>query len=105
MAGSRREMLQQFLEQNPNDAFARYGLAMEEVREGHAEAALAQFEQVMTEHPDYCAAYQQAGQLLLSLERREQARQVLERGIATAARQGNAHARGEMQALLEETGG
>lgn len=105
MARSRRDLLYDFVQQNPNDAFARYGLAMEDVRDGDAEAALAQFQLLMEQHPDYSAAYHQAGQLLISLNEFDQAREILQRGIQAALRQGNPHARGEMQGLLEEIGG
>ena len=60
----RAEMLKQFLEQNPNDAFARYGLAMEYSRAGEIEIALAEFRKLLELHPDYTAAYQMAGQML-----------------------------------------
>ncbi|MGZ7053819.1 MAG: tetratricopeptide repeat protein, partial [Candidatus Angelobacter sp.] len=40
---SRLQMLAQFLEQNPGDAFARYGLAMEYSKAGETEQALAEF--------------------------------------------------------------
>lgn len=105
MDKSRREMLQEFLQNHPNDAFARYGLAMEEMRAGRTEEALAQFRLVIEQHPDYSAAYHQAGQLLIAKGEIEQARTMLQSGIQAARRQGNSHASGEMQGLLDEIGG
>lgn len=105
MDKSRRDMLQEFLQNNPNDAFARYGLAMEEVRAGRRQEALAQFRLVIEQHPDYSAAYHQAGQLLISEGEIEEARTMLQHGIAAAQRQGNHHASSEMQGLLDEIGG
>ena len=105
MDKSRRDLLQEFLQNNPNDAFARYGLAMEEMREGSTQEALAQFRLVIEQHPDYSAAYHQAGQLLIAAGEIEQARTMLQQGIQAARRQGNAHASGEMQGLLDEIGG
>ena len=46
-------MLTQILEQNPADAFARYGLAMEHVNQGQTEPALAEFDRLLSTHPDY----------------------------------------------------
>lgn len=104
MDKSRREMLQEFVHNNPNDAFARYGLAMAEMSEGRTQEALAQFRLVIEQHPDYSAAYHQAGQLLIAEGEFEQARAMLQSGIDAARRQGNAHASGEMQGLLDEIG-
>ena len=95
-------MLKQVLEQNPNDAFARYGLAMEYSRAGEIETALAEFKKLLEAHPDYIAGYQMAGQMLSNGGRYEEARQMLESGIALAERTGNKHAREEMQGLLLE---
>ena len=36
-------MLQQILAQNPNDAFARYGLAIEYANRGDSDTALSEF--------------------------------------------------------------
>ena len=98
----RAEMLKQVLEQNPNDAFARYGLAMEYSRAGEIETALAEFNKLLEAHPDYIAGYQMAGQMLSNAGRHEEARQMLESGIARAEQAGNKHAREEMQGLLLE---
>src|SRR5262249_27385261 len=53
----RLAMLTQFLEQNPSDAFARYGLAMELNKLGRIEAALEQFNKLVELHPDYTNGY------------------------------------------------
>jgi len=100
----RAEMLKQVLEQNPNDAFARYGLAMEYSRAGEIETALAEFRKLLELHPDYIAGYQMAGQMLSAAGRSQEARQMLESGIASARRAGNKHAQDEMQGLLAELG-
>lgn len=95
-------MLKQLLEQNPNDAFARYGLAMEYSSAGEIETALAEFKKLQELHPDYTAAYQMAGQMLANAGRYEEARQMLESGLACAQRAGNKHAQEEIQGMLQE---
>lgn len=105
MVANRRDQLEAFVRNNPGEAFPRYGLAMELMHSGAEEAALEQFRILHEKHPDYAAAFQQAGQLLLKLERRSEARAVLEHGIAAAERSGDGHAAAEMQALLEEAAG
>jgi Tfp pilus assembly protein PilF len=98
----RRATLEQFVAANPTDSFARYGLAMEYVRAGNAQAALAEFEKILATDPDYTAAYQMAAQTLINLGRNPEARDWLQRGIGSAARTGNARAKNEMQGMLDE---
>jgi tetratricopeptide (TPR) repeat protein len=98
----RIEMLTQFLQDQPNDAFARYGLAMEYSKLDKIEAALAEFRKLLELHPDYTAAYFMAAQTLAKAGRTDEARQFLENGIAVAGRTGNQHAKSEMQAMLDD---
>jgi predicted Zn-dependent protease len=94
--------LKEILAQNPNDAFARYGLAMEHASQGDATTALGEFQQLTTAHPDYTAGYQMSAQLLIKAGRNGEARQRLEAGVAAARRTGNALALNEMSAMLDE---
>jgi predicted Zn-dependent protease len=95
-------MLKEILAQNPNDAFARYGLAMELANQGNTEAALSEFQQLTTANPDYTAGYQMSAQLLLKTGRNDEARQRLEAGVAAAQRTGNRLALNEMSAMLDD---
>lgn len=94
--------LKQILQQNPTDTFARYGLALEYSRAGEVETALVEFKTLLDAHPEYVAGYQMAGQMLAAAGRIEEACDYLQRGVAAAQRAGNAHARSEMQTLLDE---
>ncbi len=98
----RKAMLEEFLRENPNDAFARYGLALEYVKAGDLEAGLREFKALLEKNPDYTAGYQMAGQTLASAGRTEEAIQMLSDGIACARRTGNNHAMSEMESLLQE---
>jgi len=95
-------MLAQFLEQNPTDAFARYGLAMEHSKAGDTEAALRQFTQLLELHPDYTNGYFMAAQTLEKAGRTPEAQAMLEKGVEAAKRTGNKHALSEMSGMLEE---
>jgi tetratricopeptide (TPR) repeat protein len=95
-------MLTQFLEQNPGDAFARYGLAMEHSKAGQTELALTEFGKLLQLHPDYTNGYFMAAQTLERAGRTEEAKKMLERGIEAAQRTGNKHALSEMSGMLEE---
>jgi tetratricopeptide (TPR) repeat protein len=95
-------LLKQFLDANPNDAFARYGLAMEYAKAGDVDTSMAEYKKLLELHPDYTAGYQMAAQTLIAAERPDEAKQFLHDGIETAERAGNAHAKSEMQAILDE---
>ncbi len=97
-------MLKEILAQQPGDAFARYGLAMAHASEGDVETALAEFDRLVTEHPDYTAGYFMAGQTLAKAGRNDEAKERLTQGIASAERTGNQHALNEMRQLLDELG-
>lgn len=99
---SRIEILQQLLAENPASAFARYGLAMEFVKAGQPERAVAEFEALLAEDPAYSAAYFHGGQALEKLGRIEEARDYYRRGIEVTR---DPHARGELEAALDILGG
>lgn len=97
---SRREMLEKFVAEKPNDAFARYGLAVECAKLGDDSAATEQFRKLLELHPNYVAAYYQFGQLLARLGHVDEARKLLSDGVAVAQKAGDMHARDEMQSAL-----
>ena len=95
-------MLNEILSQNPNDAFARYGLAMEYSKTGEVERALEEFGKLLSTHPDYTAGYFMAAQTLATANRVDEAKRMLVDGISSATRTGNTHAQSEMTAMLDE---
>jgi tetratricopeptide (TPR) repeat protein len=99
---NRLQMLTKFLEQNPGDAFARYGLAMEYAKTGQTEHALAEFGRLLELHPDYTNGYFMAAQTLERNGRTPEAKKMLEQGVEAARRTGNKHALAEMSGMLEE---
>jgi cytochrome c-type biogenesis protein CcmH/NrfG len=94
--------LNEILELDPTNAFARYGLAMEQLGQNHTDAALAEFARVLEHNPDYVPAYQMSAQTLARNNRGEEAITLLQQGLTAAARTGNSHAASEMQALLDD---
>ena len=101
MATNRIEILKNMLEQNPRDAFARYGLAMEYSNSGALESAVTEFRTLLEYNPDYAAAYFHGGQALEKLGRLDEARQTYEKGIQVTSRPGDQHTRSELQAALD----
>lgn len=89
------------LAQNPADAFARYGLAMELIKAGELENAVTEFRALIEHNPNYAAAYFHGGQALEKLGDVEQARALYEKGIEVTSRTGDQHTRSELQAALD----
>lgn len=92
----------EILAQDPANAFARYGLAIEYAQRGEIALALDQFDTLQKLHPDYTAGYQMAAQTLMASGDTRQAESRLRAGIACARRTGNRHALAEMEGMLEE---
>jgi Tfp pilus assembly protein PilF len=99
---TRRQMLEEFVAQKPDDAFSRYGLAMECMNSGDTAAANGHFRTLLERNADYVPAYLMYAQMLSRESRNEEARQVLTNGISAALRKGDAHAQSEMETLLAE---
>jgi tetratricopeptide (TPR) repeat protein len=99
---NRIEALTEMLSQDPGNAFARYGLAMEYSNTGQLELALQEFQKLLADHPDYTAGYFMAAQALAKGDQQEDAAKMLRDGITIAARKGDTHAQAEMQAMLDE---
>ena len=103
MAGkSRKDQIQELLELDPDDSFLRYGLAMEQASEGNDAEAVRTLAALIDLDANYVPAYVQAGRALIRLGDDDRAKEVLKRGIATATRQGDDHAAGEMAGFLAE---
>ena len=98
----RLQGLQDILTQDPTNKMARYGLAMEYSGRNEVEQALSEFEKLITQDADFANAYFMAAQTLAKVERLDDARSMLQRGIQSAQRTSNRHAESEMQAMLDE---
>jgi Tfp pilus assembly protein PilF len=99
---TRRQKLEEFLASNPNDAFSRYGMALDCFREGDLSAADTHFRTILRNNAEYVPAYLMYAQMLSQNDRRDEAKTVLRQGIEAATRAGNQHARSEMENLLAE---
>jgi Flp pilus assembly protein TadD len=101
MSTNRIEVLTAMVAQNPADAFARYGLAMELVKTGQLETAVTEFRALLEHNPNYAAAYFHGGQALEKLGDVEQARLFYQKGVDVTGRTGDQHARSELEAALD----
>jgi predicted Zn-dependent protease len=97
--------LREILALDPRNSFARYGIAMELAARGETASALAEFDALLENDPDYTAGYFMVAQTLAGAGRKQEAIERLKAGIGCAARSGNSHALSEMQAMLGELAG
>ena len=100
MATNRLDMLKQMLSENPNNTFARYGLAMELVKTGEFAGAITEFNNLLSHDDAYSAAYFHGGQAYEKLGQVDEARRMYEKGIEVTTRKGDAHTRSELEAAL-----
>jgi tetratricopeptide (TPR) repeat protein len=101
---TRLEVLKQLVEQNPAEAFTRYGLALEYAKAGEFAQAIAEFDQLLHHNPNYAYGYYQKGQALERLGRADDARETYRQGVEASTRGGDAHAQSEIQAALDLLG-
>ncbi|MEX2116615.1 MAG: tetratricopeptide repeat protein [Bacteroidota bacterium] len=102
MRNDRIAQLKEFLENDPNDSFTRYALALEYAALGETPVAVSLFLDVLERDPAYVPAYQQLGFQYQKLDRKAEAIQVLQRGIEVAHERNDTHAQREMQDALDE---
>ncbi len=100
MSHPRLKRLKEFVERNPNDAFAWYGLAMEYQSQEQYEQAIEAFAQLVQRTPDYVAAYFQYGMTLQEIGNVQKAIEVFQKGIQVASEKGDTHARDELVTVL-----
>ena len=104
MTAERLATLKNFLDDDPSDPFNHYTVALEYVSMQRFPEAIAEFERIFKIDPNYVPAYHQLGLLYATLNRKEDALRVFEKGIGIAALVGDTHAQSEMQDAIDELG-
>ncbi len=97
----RRLMLERSLAEDPGDAFLRYGLAMQCLRDGDVAEGRDRLRGLIADDPGQIAAYQQLGQSYADEGEVDEAAVVLRKGIEQARKSGDWHAAAEMEHILE----
>jgi predicted Zn-dependent protease len=101
MNSTRRQRLEELLADAPDDPEIHYALAMEDLNSNDLEAAVRRFQELARGPQPHVPSFLMGAQTLLKLGRERQAIDLLQQGIKVAAEQGNLHAQGEMQGLLD----
>ncbi|WP_254560452.1 tetratricopeptide repeat protein [Dyadobacter diqingensis] len=83
MKNSLLQNLIAFYEEDPNDPFNIYALALEYQKTDAGQAELY-FNKLLEGHPDYLATYYSAGAFFAALEKNEKAESIYQKGIDLA---------------------
>jgi len=98
---NRIEILTGFLQQDPNDSFSRYALALEYVKAGQTDDARREFETVLANDPEYVATYFQLAGFYRTLGLKHEAERTYRAGIVVASKAGDSHTQSELEGALE----
>jgi hypothetical protein len=98
---TRLEQLQQFVNDDPNDPFNLYALALEFTK-SDANKAEGMFKKLLSEHKDYLPTYYQAANLFESNGKHDLAIATLHNGIALARSLNEMKTLRELQSMLDE---
>lgn len=103
---NRLDQLRAFLEKSPNDPFILFAIAQEHQKQGDIAQALAQYQALREQHPDYVGTYYHLGKSLELVERYEDAVEAYEAGMAVAKAAKDQHSLSELAgarlALVDE---
>jgi tetratricopeptide (TPR) repeat protein len=88
------------LEEQPDDSFLLYGIAMEFKKAGDLDRALAMLANVSEVDPGHGYAWFQRGQIKESQGDIAAAKEAYQAGITAAQKSGDSHAKGELEGAL-----
>ncbi len=93
--------LQLLLENEPNDSFLNYALALEFHKQGDTVLAIQKIEMLLQSDESYLGAYLQLGQLYEQMDEPEKAKSIYQKGCVLANVQKNRKAYNELQQSIE----
>ena len=98
----RIKLLEEMIQEQPNDPFPPYALALEHAAiPGQESEAVRLLQSLQESHPAYLPLYYQLGHLLAISGDSASARSVFEAGMVLAMEQKNLHTRSELESYLE----
>lgn len=100
MTNNRLALLRQFYEEDPNDPFNAYALAIENINQ-QPQTAKAYFDELLAKHPDYLPTYYHAAALYGELEQVQRAEELYKKGMELALNQQQTKTFQELQRALK----
>lgn len=101
MSEQRLKTLLKFYEEEPNDPFNLYGLALE-YQKTDLNKSDGLFEKLLTEFQNYVPSYYHAAKLKIELKQAEAALSIYKKGIEIAKQQNEKKAEQELRAAYDE---
>lgn len=102
---ARIAQLEKVLAARPDEAFARYALALEHRSSGDLATAASTLQELVKRTANYVPAYLMLGQILQQQDRLDEARATLAAGQSQAKAKGDNHALSELTSALTALGG
>ena len=105
MNQDRLALLLEFYEQDPEDAFTRFAIAKEYLKRSEPKQALAFYEKLVADQPEYTGTYYHLGKLYEQLGCPDEAVSIYQKGVDAARRQRNMKDLSELQDALMQMQG
>ncbi len=102
MSSTRIEQLKSFLEQDPDDTFTRFALALEYLKTDSSTEAEEIFTDIVKNDPDYSGVYYHLGKLYQNTGRYEEALRIFTDGLAVCSKKRELHAMNELRQATDE---
>jgi len=99
MNKERLEQLLNYLNEGSKDPFIRYALATEYSKLKQYDLALKYYQDLTKNDPDYVGTYYHLGKLLETLNKKEEAISIYEKGMNIALKMKNMHAYSELKGV------
>lgn len=97
----RIKKLANLIRDNPGDSFSKFALALELLKNNQVQKALALFESVYHQDPEYLGVYYHLGKLYQSTSRYRDAEKCFREGVAVAENQNEQKTLSELKEALE----
>ncbi|HKJ33892.1 MAG TPA: tetratricopeptide repeat protein [Balneolales bacterium] len=96
------EKLQAYLQEDPNDTFSKFALALEYKKIGDVSRAIELFEEIHEANPDYVGIYYHLGKLYDQQDDNKKAIATYKEGIEVATQKDESKALSELKSALME---
>jgi tetratricopeptide (TPR) repeat protein len=100
MTEGRLKQLQTLLAETPGDPFLAFAIAKEYYKSGNKEQALAEYEKLAAEHPQYAGTYYHLGKLYEELNWPDKAIHIYKQGLSATNRPDTRHEYNELKGAL-----